>query len=77
MHSAKLLALYVIIVVSFCITGCLTGEEDTHDHSGACVFFTGTNWVCRDNVSSEQACDDLSTQEHQFYEGDTCENVFY
>ena len=76
MHSIKLLALCIMLAASFCISGCTT-EEDSHDHSGACVYFTGTSWVCRDGVASESACDDLTTQDHQFYEDSTCSDVFY
>ena len=77
MHSIKRFALYILLVASLCITGCPTGEEDSNDHEGACVYFTGTSWVCRNNVANESSCDDLTTQEHQFYEGRTCDDVFY
>lgn len=76
MHSIKVFAVNMVLMASFLIVGCVS-EEDSHDHSGACIYTAGVHTVCRDNVANESACAELSTTNYyEFHQGGTCADTF-
>ncbi len=75
MKKLILLALLGIICGAFTMTGCLTTEDDYEGSSGACYYNNGLYSVCRDNVSSPSACEDLHVRQDnnwQFIENGHC-----
>ncbi len=70
MRAIVLVALLGILCGAFTMAGCLPEEDTYSGSSGACYYNNGLYSVCKDNVSSPSACEELHARQDDTWQFD-------